>query len=203
MLFPDEPNREQHRKYVLANLRLMEEIGEEQARLLSYYKHLKHEEQFFARLERLVGANWGDAKLRGARETKQMFQDLCRWERDIMLREDQAIERRLHLWLKCHPGVKFIAYGLRGRRSARRLWRQWRMEARATKRRFPKDVKTEKLVRVWRMKYDKRETIMAHQNRIKRKAKWIRRVTLEQASIATEKEEAGEILKKTQRQAYP
>ena len=139
--------------------------------------HLVLEESFLADLQYDSEINL-DLEA-GVREVKGITVDLEKMLNHTALMEDITVMWELKEWLRQHPRVEFTKVGKRMTLARRRELKSWRADIKRLTRQSAQDVSTKKFMTTWQrtvpLPAQVTEFRVKHQNRLKRKAKKIRK----------------------------
>jgi hypothetical protein len=115
----------------------------------------------------------------GVREVKAITVDLENWLNSMVLMEDITVMWELKEWLRQHPRVEFTKVGKRMTLARRRELKAWRADIKRLTRQSAQDSSTKEFMNNWQrtvpLPSPVTEFRIQHQNKLKRKAKKIRK----------------------------
>jgi len=115
----------------------------------------------------------------GVREVKAITVDLEKWLNSMVLMEDITVMWELKEWLRQHPRVEFTKVGKRMTLARRRELKAWRADIKRLTRQSAQDSSTKEFMNNWQrtvpLPSPVTEFRIQHQNKLKRKAKKIRK----------------------------
>ena len=161
-------------------LELLRQYGEAYKFFPLMLYHATLEESFLSRLAIMERkSSWEIQREAGSREISGMVKLMGKLISNLTINEDIRVENQIKDWVKLHPNVTFRPYGVRMRRSRRRVLKTWRRDVKGIRRTRRVDKEKIKFMTRWNERWGNKLTNAVYldpqQRKVKRAAKKLRR----------------------------